>query len=749
MARRRSARVYWIWAVCGFLLLAVGLVFGQTASHDFIAYDDNIFVYQNPHVTEGLTTSGLWWALTDGPLGDWYPLTGLSHMLDCQLYGLNPAGHHLTNVSLHAASAVLLFLVLLRATRDLWPSAWVAAVFAVHPLHVESVAWVAERRDMLSGLFFMLTLGAYTMYAERPSLARYLAVAALLALGLMSKPMLVTVPFLLLLLDYWPLDRFRRTAADPATASRSWLGRLPVGWRLAFEKVPLLALAAVDCGIVVATHLAFRSDDIVEPLPMATRLANAAVSYAAYVGQSFYPVDLSPFYPYLGAGQPVARVAGSLALLLAITAIAAHGWRRRPYVLVGWLWFLGMLVPVIGLVRVSHHARADRYTYLSQIGLSIALAWTVWTVYQSQSIRRPTRWGGRLLAGVSVATVLLLALVAWRQTSYWRDTEAVWTRALACTDPNVMARFNLAVVYVGQEKTAAAIDQLREAVAEPLVDQQVLALCHLLLADILTQQGKLDEALEHYGRTVQLYPAGPRGHLRLAMALASAGRHDQSIAEWRQTLRLAPAFWSARIGLADALLASGDAAEAAVQCREALERQPGAVEAIVILAEALVAQGEAEQAIPHFQQALELEPNNARAHFHLGLALCDLGRAHSALVHLNEAMRLQPDDVQMLWQAAWALATSRSASVRDGARAVELATKAVELSGGQEPHAFDALAAALAETGNITTAIETAEQASTIALLRNDQALADAIDRRTLLYRQGLPYRQPATLSRE
>ena len=227
-------RAYWVWAVCGFLLLAVGLVFGQTVRHEFIGFDDNGFVYENPHVTPGLTLSGLWWALTDGPFGEWYPLSTLSHMLDCQLYGLNPAGHYLTNVLLHAASSVLLFLVLLRMTGDLWPSAWVAAVFAIHPLHVESVAWVAERRDVLSGLFFMLTLGAYALYAERPSLARYLAVAGCFALGLMAKPMLVTVPFLLLLLDYWPLDRFRHAAGASPTSriglvARSLAGRLAAG----------------------------------------------------------------------------------------------------------------------------------------------------------------------------------------------------------------------------------------------------------------------------------------------------------------------------------------------------------------------------------------------------------------------------------------------------------------------------------------------------------------------------------------
>ena len=398
--RRADVRVrlYWIWGICGFLLLAVGLVFGQTVCHEFIGYDDQGFVYENPHVTPGLTLPGIWWALTEGSFGEWHPLADLSHMLDCQLYGLHPAGHYLTNVLLHAASAVLLFLALLRMTGDLWPSAWVAAVFAIHPLHVESVAWVAERRDMLSGLFFMLTLLAYARYAERPSLGRYLPVAGCLALGLMSKPMLVTVPFVLLLVDYWPLDRFR-SAAEPAAEAGlgSWLGRLPAPWRLVVEKGPLLALAAASCGITVATHSSLRSTQPGDPLSLATRLANALVSYATYLGQSLFPVNMAPYYPHPGTRPPIAWAGGSLALLVAISAVATYCWRRRPYLIVGWLWFLGMLVPVLGLVTVGTraHARADRYLYLSQIGLSIALAWGVWAVYRSrQSSARPVGGDG-------------------------------------------------------------------------------------------------------------------------------------------------------------------------------------------------------------------------------------------------------------------------------------------------------------------------------------------------------------------
>jgi tetratricopeptide (TPR) repeat protein len=739
------ARAWWVWAICGFLLLAVGLVFGQTVRHQFLGFDDDRYVYENPHVTAGVTLSGLWWALTDGPFGEWYPLTVLSQMLDCQLYGLKPAGHYLTNVLLHAASSVLLFLVLLRMTGDLWPSAWVAAVFAIHPLHVESVAWLAERRDMLSGLFFMLTLLAYARYAERPSPARYLAVAGCFALGLMAKPMLVTLPFLLLLLDYWPLDRFRSAAgASPQAASRSWFGRLPVVWRLVVEKVPLMALAAVSCGITLLTHSGQASDLIVQ-VSLATRLANALVSYAAYLEQSFYPACLAPSYPHLGTHLPVTSVAGALVLLVAITAAAAYCWRRRPYLPVGWLWFSGMLVPVIGLVEVGSHARADRYTYLSQIGLSIALAWTVWTIYRSRQTRQAARWRRWTLAAVSGAAILLLAAVAWRQTSYWRNAETLWTHTLSCTQQNPMAHYGLAVICFGQGKVDEATTHLRAALAAGWTTSNMLAMSHFSLGECLTAQGKTEEALAHYEEAVRIFPKDARYHLGLATALARASELDRAIIEWHEAIRLAPYLLLARLDLADVLLAKGDTSEAIAQCREVLGREPDSAQATVTLATALAADGRVEAAIAEFERAVKLDPRNGQAHFRLGLALYDLGRSQIALTHLNEAIRLQPDNVQILWPAAWILATSPDPSIRNGAQGVELANRAVQLSGGQEVRAFDALAAALAETEKFSAAVEAAEHVSAAALARGDDALARAVEQRIRLYRQGLPYREPAS----
>jgi tetratricopeptide (TPR) repeat protein len=726
--------------VCGFLLLLVGLVFGQTLGHDFVGFDDAAFVSENPQVTAGLTLPGLWWALTDGPFGEWCPLSTLSDMLDCQLYGVKPAGHYLTNVLLHAASTVLLFLVLLRMTGDLWPGAWVAAVFAIHPLHVESVAWVAERRDVLSGLFFMLTLGAYALYAERPSLTRYLTVAGMFALGLMAKPMLVTLPFLLLLLDYWPLGRFRS-----AVASDSRVGRLPVGWRLVLEKIPLMALTAVACVIVLSTHASTRSTRSLDHLSLVTRLANALVSYATYVAQSFYPAGLAPFYPHPGTQLPVASVAEALVLLVAITALAACCWRRRPYVLVGWLWFLGTLVPVIGLVQLGGHIRADRYTYLSQIGLSIALAWGVWGLNQSWQSGRAATWRGWTLAAVSAATVLALATLAWRQTSYWRNAETLWTHTLGCTEHNALAHYSLGYTYSLQGKTEEVITHLREAVAADSINRKLVSDCHVLLGECLAKQGKNDESLAEYEHAVRILPTGSQYHARLAIALAAAGQFDRAIAEWRQTVRLVPTDSRAYLGLADALLDAGDADEAIAVCRVVLSHEPESVTAIVILGAALADQGKVAQAIPYLEHALKLEPRNASAHFRLGLALYDIGQSSSAIDQLNAAIQIWPDNVLMLWQTAWILATSPDSSIRNGARGVELAKKAIQLSGGHEARPFDALAAALADIEKFSTAVEAAEQASAVAQDRNDNALVDAIAKRTSLYRQGLPYRQPAS----
>jgi hypothetical protein len=419
----RSGDFRAVFGICIFLLGAVWLVFGQTLGHGFVNYDDDRYVYANPQVIQGLSLKGIEWAFTHSVMANWHPLTVISHMLDCQLYGLHAGGHHLTNILLHAATAILLFLVLREMTGALWRSAFVAAVFAVHPLRVESVAWVAERKDVLSGLFFMLTLGAYVRYVHKPpSVGRYLTVMFVFALGLMCKPMLVTVPFVLLLLDYWPLNRFGAVA-----------NRLSVVWKLIIEKIPLVALS-VAVGIV--TLLVQQHDTAVT---VSERINNALVSYAAYCGQMFYPVRLAVLYPYPANGLPMGEVIPALLLLIAVSAGAFYWRQKRPYFLVGWLWYLGMLVPVIGLaLQVGAQSRADRYTYLPQIGLYLLLTWTV--------VELTARWRSRrwILGGGAVIVLAVLIVCARTQTSYWRDSKSLWEHTLACTSDNSLACNNLA-----------------------------------------------------------------------------------------------------------------------------------------------------------------------------------------------------------------------------------------------------------------------------------------------------------------
>jgi protein O-mannosyl-transferase len=574
--------------VCFLLVLLVGMVFGQTVGHKFLKYDDDVFVWKNPHVSPGLTRSGVWWVLTDARVVEWYPLASLSHMLDCELYGLKPAGHHLTNLLLHAASSVLLFLVLSRMTRDPWPSAWVAAIFAIHPLHVESVAWLAERRDVLSGLFFMLTLGAYALYAERPSLARYLAVAAMLALGLASKATLITTPFVLLLLDYWPLNRFEGHSA----------------WRVAAEKIPLLGLSVAAILITLAAHSSAHASLDIEHLSFASRIANALAAYGAYFGQSFWPVGISPFYAHQGTRLPISIVLGSAALLVAVSAAAACLYRRLPFAAVGWFWFLGMLVPGLGLLGTFMHARGDRYTYLAQIGLSIAVAWTIWSV---------VRWRGPLLAGLSCAVLLALGVLSWQQVHVWRDDVSVWQRAVACDDQSALSHRCLAVAYRDGNRASEAETEIRKSLAAYTIAPYVISEAHDFLANLLMGQGKTAEAMEHYQAAVRVSPASEVAHGSLAAALEGTGQNSRAIIEWREAVLIAPSSKQARIRLADALLRDRRTVEATDECGKVLAMDRNSVEAMVILGCALAADHQAQDAISVLKRALELAPENARA----------------------------------------------------------------------------------------------------------------------------------------
>ncbi len=525
--------------VCIFLALIVWLVFGQTLRHEFVNYDDQNYVYQNTKITSGLTVAGIAWAFTHVHAQNWHPLTTISHMLDCQLYGLKAGGHHFTNVLLHSIAVILLFLVLRQMTGALWRSAFVAAVFAIHPLRVESVAWVAERKDVLSAVFFMLTLSAYVGYVRAPSIARYLTVAALFVLGLMSKPMLVTLPFILLLLDYWPLKRFGPAASLKSKARwRDWVecGLPPL--RLILEKIPLIALSAISATI---TLLAQRQAlGWTEDLPVSLRLNNAVVTCIAYIWQMLWPVKLAVFYPHPESRLALWHVILALVILIAITAAAFGLRRRRPYFITGWLWYLGMLVPVIGVIQVGWQGRADRYTYLPQIGLYVLVTWAL----RDLSASWPRQ---RQIAALGAAIVLsALAWRAWNQVSFWRDSETLWTHALKVTSDNDVAENNLGIVFLGRGQLNEAISRFQAAV--DLRPEN--APSHDNLANALLQKGQLADAIVQYRELLEIQPENVEAHNILGAVLIQQGRVKEAIEQWRETLAIQAENGNAKSNLA-------------------------------------------------------------------------------------------------------------------------------------------------------------------------------------------------------
>jgi protein O-mannosyl-transferase len=570
---------YAVPVVCVLLLLAVFLVFGQTLDHDFFNFDDNYYVYENLHVARGLTTEGITWAFTSFHSSNWHPLTWLSHMTDCQIFGLEPWGHHLTNVLLHAATAITLFLVLWRMTGSLWPSAFTAAVFAVHPLRVESVAWVAERKDVLSGLFFMFTLGAYLAYVRRPfSLPRYMVVVALFVMGLMSKPMLVTLPLVLLLLDYWPMSRTQNTTLK----------------RLVIEKIPLFLLSAISCVVtVIAQGEAIASE---YQISLSYRIGNAAVSYIAYIGQFFYPANLAVLYPHPGTDLSIWQAVASLILLTVICAVVVISRKRFPFLPVGWFWYLVMLLPVIGLVQVGYQAMADRYTYLPQIGLCIALVWGVAQLCRSWPYRN---W----VCGIGSAIVLAVLIDAsWKQTTFWRDSETLWNHTLSCTTNNALVHNNLGVTLMNQGRLQEAVEQFDKVLAiKPNYPE-----AHSNLSIIMLETGRLNEAIEHGREAERLKPDHPKAHNTLGNVLLQAGRYDEAFKHFAQSVKLQPDYFKGHSNMALALLHLGRPQEAIAACIEALRIKPDFIVAYYYMAMAYAELNQPDKAIAAARKGIVL-----------------------------------------------------------------------------------------------------------------------------------------------
>ncbi|MDR3798361.1 MAG: tetratricopeptide repeat protein, partial [Terracidiphilus sp.] len=611
------------------LFLATFAVYAQVRHFDFVNYDDPDYTTGNVHVRQGLTAQGLEWALTSHDAANWFPVTWVSHMLDAQIFGMDSGWSHLHNVLLHALAAILLCMFLERATGARWRSALVAYIFALHPLHVESVAWVAERKDVLSACFWFFTLWAYVWYAERPGWVRYLVVASGLCLGLMAKPMVVTLPIVLLLLDYWPLARLRQR-----------------GRKAIWEKLPLLGLSVAAA---VITWLVQEHAGAVKALPLQTRLANATLSYALYIQKTFWPSRLAVFYPYPQSFHFLPLVAAGL-LLAAVTAVAILLRRLAPYLLTGWGWFAITLLPVIGLVQVGGQARADRYMYIPMVGLLIMLVWGTGEVLETLHVKV-------LAIPLAATACLACAVLTWIQIGYWRNTETLFRQALAVTKDNSVAFHNLgSYLMASPGHLPEALVYLEAAV---VIDPDS-APAHTDLGSALARTGQLPGAIAQFEEAILLAPNAPIPHNNLGSALTDAGRLPEAIAEFQTALRLDPGYDDARRNLAAAqaggsaqthssrglaLLKAGDASGAIAELEAALRVDPNDADAQNNLGVALSSFPERQrESIIHFKAAVRLRPDFADAQYNLGVALSGIpGRLPDAIRHLEEADRLRPD----------------------------------------------------------------------------------------------------------
>jgi tetratricopeptide (TPR) repeat protein len=710
--------------VCIFLVVITWLVFGQTLRYDFVNFDDNEYVYANPNIAAGLTIQGAVHAFSGEHAGNWHPLTTLSHMLDCQLWGLRASGHHFTNILLHTAAVVLLFLVLQQMTGMIWRSAFVAALFAIHPLRVESVAWISERKDVLSAVFFMLILGAYVRYTRSPCPKRipgYLALLILFALGLMSKPMLVTVPLVLLLLDYWPLGRWPRERAFGP-------GQWSVVRGLVVEKLPLLALSVASGVITLWAQQSSMAR--VEQLPLVSRVANGLVSYVIYLRQMIWPVGLAVFYPHPEERLPIWEIALATALLTAVSAVAIALGRKRPYLITGWLWYLIMLLPVIGLVQVGSQAHADRYTYLPQIGLYILLSWTIADASASQLQRT-------ILAGASCAAIIALAWCAHVQASCWRNGESLWRHALAVTSRNFFAHDGLGHFLLNNGRINEAIEQFETALKiAPDFDR---AETNLMVA--LTKKGNPDEMIARLQSLLREHPNDADAHYNLGNALLKKGDSRAAIAAYEKALSIQGRYPAAHYNLGLALDQNSRTDEAIAHFQQAVEQNPDYAAAYYVLGNDLLRKGRVNDAIAAYEHALKIQPKYPEVENNIGLALLQNGRPSEAIAHWENCLAVQPDSLDPLNNLAWVLATFPDAWIRNGRRALALATRANELSGDSNPAILRTLAAACAENGRFTEARVIAEKGLQLAQAQGNPALAGILEGDLAFYRANAPVR--------
>jgi Flp pilus assembly protein TadD len=600
------------------VLVAVNLfIYAQVRYFEFIGWDDPLYITQNTEVSKGLSWQGAQWALTTGHAANWHPLTWLSHMLDVHLFGLSPGPIHFTNVLFHTANSLLLFWILFRMTSAAGPSAFVAGLFAVHPLHVESVAWVAERKDVLSTALLLLTIWAYITYVRKPVPKQYLLVHILFALALMAKPMVITLPIILLILDVWPLGR------GPLEK-----GQWRVWRQLLLEKLALMIMAIALGAVTLMVQRHGGTMAGFEVFPLGTRVANAGVSYVIYLGKMLWPSDLSAFYPLLPL--PAWAFAGSVLSLIGISFLVTRNAARHPYFLVGWSWYLVTLLPVIGLIQVGDQARADRYTYVPLIGIFVVIAWS------AQKLLRQNRRFEIAAVFAACTAICVLALSARSQVGYWKNSFTLWQHALESTTRNVHANVNFGLALMDRGEVSSAIAHYNEA----LRIAPNFAEAHNALGAALFRQNKVNEAGGHFEQALRLKPSFPEAQSNMGIVLARQGRAGEALSYFTRALEAKPSDEQLHHNIGLAFAETGHTSNAIAHFSEAIKIKPGFAEPHIQLGNIFFQQGEADRALAHYREAIRIKPDSADAHTNLGICLMNKGLVQEAAAECREALRL-------------------------------------------------------------------------------------------------------------
>lgn len=614
------------------LLVLITAVFYQITGHPFINYDDPSYIIENRHVQAGLTWEGVHWAFTTVHVGNWHPLTWISHMLDVELFGLNAERHHLVSLLLHTSNTFLLLLVLSRMTGKRLESAFVAALFALHPLHVESVAWIAERKDLLSTFFWMLTILAYLRYVKKTGVLNYLLVALLFVGGLMAKPMLVTLPFTLMILDYWPLGRI--LSGNCMDANRAFRYPKISFLRSIFEKLPLFGLSAISC---IITYLAQKSSDAVTPIDaysLSVNIANALVSYIRYLGKMFWPTNLAIFYPHPGTSLFTWKVAGAALVIFLLTFLAFRFRSRYPYLLFGWLWYLVTLVPVIGIVRIGSQGMADRYTYVPLVGLFVAATW------YATDLNLRLRLNKAITVTMAITIIAALSFVTWRQAGYWRSSAILFQHAVYVTEINPFAHNMAGAALVAEGRNEDALPHFQEA----LRLKPHFAMAHYNLALVYDIQGKVNDAEKEYKKCIEINPLKAEPYNNLGLIYLNQKRYNEAEELFKSALNLKQKNVTFYNNLALVYLQQGNFVESESLLHKALDFEPNDVETRYHLGLIYASNGRLDDAEKEFLAILSRGSVSADTYYNLGLIYMKQGRLDDAFKNLKQALSLNPSN---------------------------------------------------------------------------------------------------------